>query len=135
MVEYLKEEYIESYIKFIKSVFDYECKYDLIKKMMNEYKVLIILDKEKVIASAFLIEGIDYIKNEKFYSLEYFGVLEEYRKMGYAKLLFNRIEEIIKENNIKKLKLTSGNQRKAAHVFYHNNGFKIKDTTVFIKTY
>ena len=135
MVEYLKEEYIESYIKFIKSVFDYECKYDLIKKMMNEYKVLIILDKEKAIASAFLIEGIDYIKNEKFYSLEYFGVLEEYRKMGYAKLLFNKIEEIIKENNIKKLKLTSGNQRKAAHFFYHNNGFKIKDTTVFIKTY
>ena len=55
--------------------------------------------------------------------------------MGYANRLFEKIEELVKENNISHLELTSGNHRKAAHYFYQNNGFKIKDTTVFIKLY
>ena len=38
-------------------------------------------------------------------------------------------------NNINYIELTSGNHRKAAHYFYRNRNFKIKDTTVFIKIY
>ena len=134
-VEYLKKEDISNYIKFIKEVFDYETKEEDIEKLINNNKVLIIKNQDKIIASVTLEEHYEYIKSEKFYRIGYFGVLKEYRRMGYANRLFEKIEELVEENDIKYLELTSGNHRKAAHYFYQKNGFKIKDTTVFVKLY
>ena len=134
-VEYLKKEDINSYIKFIKEVFDYEAKEEDIEKLINNDTVLIVKNQDKIIASVTLEEHYEYIKAEKFYHIGYFGVLKEYRRMGYAKMLFDKIEELVKENNIKYLELTSGNHRKAAHYLYQSRGFKIKDTTVFVKIY
>ena len=134
-VEYLKKEDINSYIKFIKEVFDYETKEEDIEKLINNDTVLIVKNQDKIIASVTLEEHYEYIKAEKFYHIGYFGVLKEYRRMGYAKILFDNIEELVKENNIKYLELTSGNHRKAAHYLYQSRGFKIKDTTVFVKIY
>ena len=134
-VEYLKKEDINSYIKFIKEVFDYETKEEDIEKLINNDTVLIVKNQDKIIASVTLEEHYEYIKAEKFYHIGYFGVLKEYRRMGYAKILFDKIEELVKENNIKYLELTSGNHRKAAHYLYQSRGFKIKDTTVFVKIY
>ena len=134
-VEYLKKEDINSYIKFIKEVFDYEAKEEDVEKLINNDTVLIVKNQDKIIASVTLEEHYEYIKAEKFYHIGYFGVLKEYRRMGYAKILFDKIEELVKENNIKYLELTSGNHRKAAHYLYQSRGFKIKDTTVFVKIY
>ena len=134
-VEYLKKEDINSYIVFVKEVFDYEAKEEDIEKLINNDTVLIVKNQDKIIASVTLEEHYEYIKAEKFYHIGYFGVLKEYRRMGYAKILFDKIEELVKENNIKYLELTSGNHRKAAHYLYQSRGFKIKDTTVFVKIY
>ena len=134
-VEYLKKENINSYINFIKDVFDYETTFENIEKLIEKHKVLVLLNQDKVIASAILEEQYEFIKNQKYYYIHYFGVLKEYRRMGYANRLFEKIEDLVKENDIKYLELTSGNHRKAAHYFYQKNGFKIKDTTVFVKLY
>lgn len=134
-VEYLTKEDINSYIKFINDVFDYETKQEDIEKMIGNQKILIIKNQDKIIASVAIDEKYEYIKGVKFYHLGYFGVLKEYRRMGYANILFEKIEELVKENNIKYLELTSGNHRKAAHYLYQSRGFKIKDTTVFVKIY
>jgi ribosomal protein S18 acetylase RimI-like enzyme len=134
-VEYLKKENINSYISFIKDVFDYEATVECIEELIEKHKVLVILNQDKVIASVILEEHHDFIKDKKYYHVHYFGVLKEYRRMGYANRLFEKIEELVKENDIKYLELTSGNHRKAAHYFYQGNGFKIKDTTVFVKIY
>ena len=134
-VEYLKEESINEYIKFINEVFEYEATEENIKKLIQNETVLIIRNQEKIIASVMLEKHYEYIKDKYFYHIGYFGVLKEYRRMGYAKILFDKIEELVKENNISYLELTSGNQRKAAHYLYQSQGFKIKDTTVFVKIY
>lgn len=134
-VEYLKNENISSYISFIKEVFDYDVTIENINKLIETHKVLVLLNQDKVIASVVLEECFEFIKGQKYYRLQYFGVLKEYRRMGYANRLFEEIEKLVKENDIKYLELTSGNQRKAAHYFYQSNGFKIKDTTVFVKIY
>jgi len=134
-VQYLKKEDINSYITFIKEVFDYEAKEENIEKLINKHIVLIIKNQDKIIASVTLEEHYEYIKSEKFYHIGYFGVLKEYRRMGYANILFDKIEELVKENNIKYLELTSGNHRKAAHYLYQSRGFKIKDSMVFVKIY
>lgn len=134
-VEYLKKENISSYISFINEVFGYEANEKDIEKLFEENIVLGLLNRDKVIASVILEEHFDFIKSKKYYHIHYFGVLKEYRRMGYANRLFEKIEELAKDNDVKYLELTSGNQRKAAHYFYQKNGFKIKDTTVFIKIY
>ena len=134
-VEILQTENIESYIEFIEKIFEYKTEYDAIEKLINKDKVLIIKNKDKIIASLVLEECFEAIKNQKYYRLGYFGVLKEYRRMGYAKRLFEEVEKLVKENNIKYIELTSGNHRKAAHYFYQSKDFKIKDTTVFVKLY
>jgi ribosomal protein S18 acetylase RimI-like enzyme len=131
----LKEENIKSYIEFILNVFGYEAKKEDIKELIKKDKVLVILNQDKVIASVILEECFDAIKSQKYYRIGYFGVLKEYRRMGYANRLFEEVEKLVKQNDIKNLELTSGNHRKAAHFFYQKNGFKVKDTTVFVKLY
>lgn len=134
-VEFLKVEDINSYIKFINDVFDYEAKEEDIKRLIENETILVIKNQDKIIASVMLEEHYEYIKAQKYYHVGYFGVLKEYRRMGYANILFDKVEELVKENNIKYLELTSGNHRKAAHYLYQSRGFKIKDTTVFVKIY
>lgn len=134
-VELLKEEDIKEYIKFINEVFEYEGKEENIKKLIQNEIVLVIKNQDKIIASVMLEPHYEYIKDKNYYHIGYFGVLKEYRRMGYAKMLFDKIEQLVKENNISYLELTSGNQRKAAHYLYQSQGFKIKDTTVFVKIY
>lgn len=134
-VEYLKKEDIHSYIKYIKEVFDYDTEEENIIKLIDKNKILVIKNQDKIIASIVLEENYEYIKGEKYYRVSYFGVLKEYRRMGYANRLFEEVEKLVKENNIKYLELTSGNHRKAAYYFYQSKDFKIKDTTVFVKLY
>lgn len=134
-VEYLKKKDIDSYIDFIKTIFDYEVDSSAIEKLIRKNKVLIIKKGNKIVASATLEERFEYIKNQKYYYLTYLGVLKEYRREGYASKIFEKIDELVKENDISYLELTSGNQRRVAHYFYQSKDFKIKDTTVFVKLY
>lgn len=134
-VQYLIKEDINSYKKYIKDVFDYDINEESIKKLIKNNIVLVIKNQDKIIASTILEERYEYIKSQKYYVVGYFGVLKEYRRMGYANILFDKIEELIKENNIKYLEIVSGNHRKAAHYFYQSKGFKIKDATIFLKLY
>lgn len=134
-VEVLKKKDIKSYIEHIKHIFDYEVKETAIENLIRKNKVLIIKKDNNIIASVIVQERFEYIKNKKYYKLEYLGVSKQHRREGLATKLFEKIEEMIKENNIDYIELTSGNQRRGAYYFYKNNHFKIKDTTVFIKFY
>ena len=134
-VEYLKKKDIKSYGNFIKEIFNYDIDRKAIEKLINDRIVLVIKDNNTVIASVTIEEKFEYVKNIKYYYLSYLGVLKDYRREGYASMLFDKIEELIKENDISYLELTSGNQRRTAHFFYKSKNFKIKDTSVFIKLY
>lgn len=134
-VENLKKKDIDSYIKFIDEIFGYQCDKDAIEKLIKKHKVLVIKNEDEVIASVTLEERFEYIKNQKYYYISYLGVKKEYRRKGYASKLFDKVEELIKENDISYLELTSGNQRRVAHYFYKSKNFKIKDTMVFVKIY
>lgn len=134
-VETLKKKDISSYIKFIDEIFGYEANAEALEKMIKKNKVLVIKENEEVVASVVLEERFEYIKNQKYYFISYLGVKKEYRRKGYASKLFKKVEELVKENDIKYLELTSGNQRRIAHFFYKDKQFKIKDTMVFVKFY
>ena len=134
-VESLKKKDIDSYIKHIDEIFGYKSEKEIIEKLIRKHKVLVIKKEEEIVASVVLEERFEYIKNQKYYYINYLGVNKEYRRRGYASKLFEKIEELVKQNDIKYLELTSGNQRRQAHYFYKNKNFKIKDTMVFVKFY
>lgn len=134
-VETLKKKDIDRYINFIYEIFGFKSNKESIEKMIKKNKVLIIKDNEEVVASVTLEERYEYIKCQKYYYISYLGVKKNYRRKGYASKLFERLEELVKENEINYLELTSGNQRRVAHYFYKDKNFKIKDTMVFVKFY
>lgn len=135
MVEELKKKDFRSYIDFIKEVFDYDVDKRNLDNYYKENIVLVIKKDDRIVASVTIKEDFDYIKNQKYYYVNYLGVLKEYRREGLASILFDEIDKKSELNNINYLLLTSGNQRRAAHYFYKSRNFKIKDTTVFIKFY
>ena len=134
-VEVLKKKDIEKYINFINEVFGYEGEKEVIEKSLRKNKILIIKKEEEIIAAVTLEERLEYIKNLKYYFISYLGVKKEYRRKGYGSRLFKKIEELVKENEIDYIELTSGNQRRIAHFFYKDKSFKIRDTMVFVKMY
>lgn len=131
----LKKADIDSYIDFIKEVFDYSINLENVEKLIKKNKVFIIKEENDIVASVILEERFEYIKNSKYYFLSYLGVRKKYRRMGYASILIGKINNLALENNVKYLELNSGNQRKSAYYLYQKNNFKIKDTTVFVKFY
>ena len=131
----LKKKDIDSYINLIKNVFGYEAKIEDIEKQIKKTKTIIAKEEDKVIGSATLELSNDYIKNKKYYKVEYFGVLSTYRRIGVATKIQQKIDELCIKNDIDYIELTSGNHRTGAHEFYKRNDFKIKDTSVFIKIY
>ena len=135
MIETLKKKDFKSYIEFISLVFDYQPSNDNLEKYYKDNIVLVIRRDNRIVASVSIKEENDYIKGQKYYYINYLGVLKEYRREGFASILFDEIDKRAKDNGINYLLLTSGNQRRAAHFFYQSRNFKIKDTTVFIKLY
>ena len=134
-VEILNKNDVDKYINFINDIFGYEAERELIEKSLRKNKILIIKKEEEIIASVTLEERLEYVKNLKYYFISYLGVKKEYRRKGYGSKLFEKIEELVKENQINYIELTSGNQRRIAHYFYKDKEFKIRDTMVFVKMY
>ena len=134
-VEILKKKDVDKYINFINEVFGYEGDKEVIEKTFRKNKILVIKKEEEIIAAVTLEERLEYIKNLKYYFISYLGVKKEYRRKGYGSKLFKKIEELVKENEIDYIELTSGNQRRIAHFFYKDKSFKIRDTMVFVKMY
>lgn len=134
-VERLKTKDINSYKDFVKDVFGYTVTTKNITEAMKKNIILVLKLERKVIASITLEEKYEYIKGKKYYYATYFGVLNDYRRMGFATKIFEFVEEMVSKNNIDYIELTSGNQRKEAYNFYSKNNFRVKDTTVFIKFY
>ena len=135
MIENLTKKDLKLYNEFINEVFGYDSSLEHLEKYIKENKVLIVKKDSRIAASVSIKEEYDYIKDQKYYYINYLGVLKDYRREGLASKLFDEIDRMAQENNIMYLLLTSGNQRRAAHFFYKSRNFKIKDTTVFIKLY
>lgn len=133
MIELLEEKDIESYIKLIKESFNYQAKYNDIIDMMKDYQILVIKDKEKVVASAAIIIVNDYIQNMKKYHIDYVCVSKDYQRNHLATKLFDYIYQMANKDHINVIELTSSIKREAANKFYIKEQFIMKDSHVFLK--
>lgn len=99
---------------------------EMFDKMMDNDKIKIFVaeDNNKVIGTATLHLLPSIRHNYYAGQLEDFFVTQEMRRKGVGTALFEEIKNFCKKNNIKTLKLASGNELVDAHTFYENLGRK-----------
>lgn len=91
---------------------------DGIKEMIHADRIEMVLDGDE-------IQGCIYIKKEE--SSVYFGMLTvkpTLQSQGVGKLLLQRLEELTREWNLKKIRMTVINSRKELIAFYERRGFR-----------
>lgn len=77
----------------------------------------------------------DNFRNIRFGYISYVCVASEYQNKGIGTLLMKEIDKIASKENLTYYELTSRASRQAAHHLYLKNGFVIRESTIFKKTY
>lgn len=96
------------------------------------YEFVACLD-DRVVGYFYLMEDIDIIQDFKTYHVEYVCVDPQYRGQGIGKKMMEFAIQFAKDHQVKRMELTSGNQREVAHKLYLSLGFEKRDTSVFRK--
>lgn len=93
----------------------------------DDTKIFVIKDESKILglATFYLLPNIRH--GWKRGHIEDFFVTPSKHRMGVGTFLLNSIKDYCRENNIKVIKLDSGNELTAAHSFYEKNGGRSTD--------
>ena len=105
------------------------------KEKLNDirvYEFVACLD-DIVVGYFNLMEEVDVIRNCKIYHVGYVCVDSTYRGKGIGHTMMEYAISYAKDHHVKRMELTSGNQREAAHRLYLSLGFEKRDTSVFRK--
>lgn len=109
--------------------------YDLTKKdntnAMNTE--LVAVSSNEVVGYLTINRLYDSILACNYCYVNYVCVKRKYQHRGIATLLFNKVFEICKHENISYIELTSNPTRIEAHGLYQKLGFNIRKTDVFRK--
>lgn len=77
----------------------------------------------------------DNFRNIRFGYISYVCVASEYQNKGIGTLLMKEADTVARKENLAYYELTSRSSRQAAHHLYLKNGFIIRESTIFKKTY
>lgn len=77
----------------------------------------------------------DSFKSIRFGYISYVCVASEYQNKGIGTLLMKEVDTVARKENLAYYELTSRFSRQAAHHLYLKNGFVIRESTIFKKTY
>lgn len=129
-------------IHTLSSQLGYDYPSNLLKNKLK--KILTYKDHKIIVVEDDNNKVVGYVHGQ-IYELLYFdrminilGIVvdKKYRGKGYGKRLMEKIEEWAKENKCNGIRLTSNANRKEAHLFYENMGYKSeKESKYFIKLF
>ena len=130
IIEFLKEEKCNEMFNLIKDCFNLEVNDNNIKEIIKSEncKAIIMTNKDELIGTAIIDILNDYIKNQKYYYINYRGC-------GYSKKIMEYIEELARQENISYIILTSSSQREIANKLYLSLDYKKIDTNLFKKEF
>lgn len=94
---------------------------------------LVAIINETVVGYLTLNPLYDSVQNINYAHINYVCTLKEYRNIGIATRLFQKVFDICKKQNISYIELTSNKARIEAHDLYKKLGFDIRETNVFRK--
>ena len=137
IIEFLKEEKCNEMFNLIKDCFNLEVNDNNIKEIIKSEncKAIIMKNKDELIGTAIIDILNDYIKNQKYYYVNYVCIKKEYRGCGYSKKIMEYIEELARQENISYIILTSSSQREIANKLYLSLDYKKIDTNLFKKEF
>ena len=137
IIEFLKEEKCNEMFNLIKDCFNLEVNDNNIKEIIKSEncKAIIMKNKDELIGTAIIDTLNDYIKNQKYYYINYVCIKKEYRGCGYSKKIMEYIEELARQDNISYIMLTSSSQREIANKLYLSFDYKKIDTNIFKKEF
>lgn len=137
IIEFLKEEKCNEMFNLIKDCFNLEVNDNNIKEIIKSEncKAIIMKNKDELIGTAIIDTLNDYIKNQKYYYINYVCIKKEYRGCGYSKKIMKYIEELARQENISYIILTSSSQREIANKLYLSLDYKKIDTNLFKKEF
>ncbi|MDD6244330.1 MAG: GNAT family N-acetyltransferase [bacterium] len=96
---------------------------------------LVAVSDDKVVGHLHIDIINDEFRNIRFGYISYVCVASEYQNKGIGTLLMKEIDKIASKENLTYYELTSRASRQAAHHLYLKNGFVIRESTIFKKTY
>ena len=137
IIEFLKEEKCNEMFNLIKDCFNLEVNDNNIKEIIKSEncKAIIMKNKDELIGTAIIDTLNDYIKNQKYYYINYVCIKKEYRGCGYSKKIMEYIEELARQDNISYIMLTSSSQREIANKLYLSLDYKKIDINIFKKEF
>ena len=137
IIEFLKEEKCNEMFNLIKDCFNLKVNDNNIKEIIKSEncKAIIMKNKDELIGTAIIDILNDYIKNQKYYYINYVCIKKEYRGCGYSKKIMEYIEELARQENISYIILTSSSQREIANKLYLSLDYKKIDTNLFKKEF
>lgn len=108
--------------------------YQLEKQVSSTDNIeLVAVYQDEVVGYLTLHKLYDSVRNLFYFFVNYVCVKKEYRKKGIGTMLFSKVFDLCKEENISYIELTSNQERVDAHSLYRNLGFHIRSTDVFRK--
>ena len=123
-------------VELLKDVYDSNIKKDILesKYVSDTRNILIAVDElDRLLGCTFIEFQEDYVRPRKILYVTYVAVSERFRNCGIGHLLYEEVEMRCKEKSCSAVEFTSANYRTVAHSFYHSMGYKVKDTSIFIK--
>ena len=133
MFDYLKDENLNDLSLIIKENFGYVPNKSGLDNLMCDNNIIKLTYKEnnKLIGSIFIETRYNYIKDKKYYYLNYLVVSKKYQGLGIGTKLLKKVEELAHYNNVDYIELTSSKEN--ACKFYEKNNYIKRDTNVFRK--
>lgn len=100
----------------------------------NLYNLFVIEIDGRVVSSITLVIIENLTHNMRSYAIiENVVTHADYRNMGYASALIERVTEVARMHNCYKIMLMTGSKKESTLNFYKNNGFDMNEKTAFIK--
>ena len=100
------------------------------------YRFLVAKLEDKIVGYTSVTMAYNLFDGKRpFMTLWWVGTLPEYRNMGIATKLFQKIEEIAIENNCELIYFTSKSDNVGAHTFYKNLGYDMNVEKAFMKEF
>lgn len=130
-IKYYDDKYFDSLNELLQETFSVSKTY----KNETDGIELIVCNGLEVIGYLNLTKCRDMITGDKYFYVNYVCVKKNFRGLGVATTLFEKVFEICKELDVSYLELTSNPSRIAAHSLYEKLGFSIRNTTVFRKEF
>ncbi len=134
IIEMLKKEDLESYLKLINENFDADDQIERYEQEFNENVHIVVAKKNNEIISSITFVTIELFTFKNQPSIMLFNVVtdKKYRKKGIAKMLFQYIKEYAKENGYKSISLTCLESEKNVHKFYESCGMTKAESRKYV---